>query len=90
MVKVVLLQDKQELQEAQDKLESKLVNADPNSIDLAQEYENHFIYQNAAPSDSIRKDLTKLIKKVSRSEVQEFADVRRDLLRDSDFIFINV
>lgn len=80
----------QELQEAQDKLESKLVNADPNSIDLAQEYENHFIYQNAAPSDSIRKDLTKLIKKVSRSEVQEFADVRRDLLRDSDFIFINV
>ncbi|MBJ7880735.1 insulinase family protein [Gelidibacter salicanalis] len=80
----------QDLQEAKDRLKSTLVISSPSSKELSTEYENHFIYQNAAPSDSARKKLANLINKISLSELQKFANERRNLLENTDFIFVNV
>ncbi len=80
----------QDLQEAKDRLKSTMVISSPSSKELSREYENHFVYQNAAPSDSVRKKLANLVEKISLSELQKFANERRNLLENTDFIFINV
>jgi len=78
-----------DLEEAKSELKSTLA-ANPNTGDLAQAYENNFIYGNATPSHIIRDELRNLVKNVSLLELQEFADARRNLLENTDFIFINV
>ncbi|MBZ9731114.1 insulinase family protein [Salegentibacter sp. JZCK2] len=80
----------QDLQEAKYRLKSTMVISSPNSSYLARDYENHFIYQFAAPSDSVRKKLANQMNQISLAELQKFADERRNLLKNSDFIFINV
>jgi len=79
----------EDLEEAKSKLKSTF-GAARNSSDLARDYENNFIYGNAAPSKIVSDELTNLLKNVSLLELQEFANSRRNLLQNSDFIFINV
>lgn len=79
----------EDLEVAKSKLAVTLGEA-RNSSDLARAYENNFIYGKAAPSEIVSDELRNLLKNVSLLELQKFADSRRNLLENSDFIFINV
>jgi predicted Zn-dependent peptidase len=80
----------EELNEAKEKLISAWKDESLSSINLANQYENHFVYQNSAPSENRLKNLQKLLQELTLSELQNFSENRKNLLKDTDFIFINV
>lgn len=80
----------QEFKNAKEAIRSKIKISLQNSHYLAKVLERYVIYKNAAPSKETLSKLKALIDDISISEVQEFANNRKNLLENSDFIFINV
>ena len=80
----------QEFIEAKEAITSKIKISVHSSRDLAKVLEHHVTYKKAAPANETLSKLKSLIDDISISEVQEFANSRKNLLENSDFIFINV
>lgn len=80
----------QELKEARKALESEFIQAYQNNFDLAEAYLENFIRGSAVPSPIRLAKLHNLLTNIKVSEVQAFANKKADLLKDKDFVFVNV
>ncbi len=80
----------QEVQEARIALESELTRAYQNNFDLAEAYLENFIRGSAVPSPTRQGKLHNLLSEIKVSEVQRFADKKSNLLKNKDFVFVNI
>lgn len=81
---------KQEVEEATKVLEPEFVQRFENNFVLAESYLQNFIKGTAVPSHTWQLKLHNLLTNIKVSEVQSFADREANLLKDKDFVFINM
>jgi len=80
----------QEVQEARKAVGSEFTRAYDNNSDLSEAYLENFIRGSAVPSPKRQTELYNLLFNIKVSEVQGFADKKSNLLKNKDFVFINI
>lgn len=80
----------QEIKDARSVLESEFIQTYEKNFGLAEAYLDNFIRGSAAPSPTRQAKLQNILTNIKVNEVQHFANQKANLLKDKDFVFINM